>query len=97
MAASIRQCEQCGHIKTTSFVTFKANVSLLFRRKERELSGHLCFSCMTRVFMSFQLATLLGTWWGFIGFLLGPLFILQNFVEYISGGLNIAIARGREE
>ena len=74
MAASILRCAQCGDVKITSFVMFKANVSLLFRRKERKFSGHLCFACMTRVFMSFELATLLGTWWGFIGFVIGPFF-----------------------
>lgn len=97
MAASILRCAQCGDVKITSFVMFKANVSLLFRRKERKFSGHLCFACMTRVFMSFELATLLGTWWGFIGFVIGPFFLLHNLFEYISGGVDIFTARMREQ
>jgi hypothetical protein len=34
-------------------------------------------------FASVELTTLFWTWWGIIGFWLGPLYIAHNLVEYI--------------
>jgi hypothetical protein len=83
--SNLHKCDVCGHIKITALVTFKQNVSFFFRRQERMLSGQMCFGCMTEKFVSFELITLIGTWWGIIGCLLGPLFILTNLSEYVSG------------
>jgi hypothetical protein len=44
---------------------------------------------MTLQFVKFEFVTLIGTWWGVIGCLLGPVFILSNLDEYISGGFFI--------
>lgn len=93
MVATIRHCERCKQIKVTSLVTFKSNVSFLFRRIERKLSGYLCLSCMTKEFLAFELPTLFGTWWGIIGAILGPFFIVHNLSEYIDGSLNIIRAK----
>lgn len=37
---------------------------------------------MTRIFGTFTLRTLLGTWWGIIGFCIGPAIIGWNVFEY---------------
>ncbi len=93
MAANIRQCQRCGRVKITTLVDFKANVSLFFRRRETKLSGNLCHSCMTKEFVSFEVATLLGTWWGIIGLIIGPFFLFHNMIEYVDG--SIAIVKGK--
>src|SRR5260221_5746194 len=84
-----KKCDRCGRTKITSLVTYKENISYFFRRQEREFSGRVCFGCMTLKFVEFELVTLVGTWWGIIGFLLGPVFILMNLLEYISGSFLI--------
>jgi len=80
---AISKCSRCGRTKYTQHLVFKQNVSYFFARKERQFSGDLCFSCASRTFASVELTTLFGTWWGMIGFWLGPLYIVHNLVEYI--------------
>jgi hypothetical protein len=86
----LNKCDRCGLIRITALVTFKQNVSFFFRRWQREFSGRLCFRCMTLEFLKFELATSVGTWWGIIGLLLGPYYILTNLLEYLAGSSLIA-------
>jgi len=80
---AISKCSRCGRTKYTQHAVFKQNVSYFFGRKERQFSGDLCFSCASRTFARVELTTLFGTWWGIIGYWLGPLYIVHNLVEYI--------------
>jgi hypothetical protein len=80
---AISKCSRCGRTKYTLHLLFKQNVSYFFGRKERQFSGDLCFSCASKTFASVELTTLFWTWWGIIGFWLGPLYIVHNLVEYI--------------
>jgi len=81
--SAISKCSRCGRTKYTQHLVFKQNVSYFFERKEREFSGELCFACASRTFASAELTTLFWTWWGIIGFWLGPLYILHNLEEYV--------------
>lgn len=87
--AALRKCDVCGQPRVTALVTFKQNVSFFFRRLERKFSGHACLGCMTATFVSYEAATLVGTWWGFIGIILGPFYILGNLFEFLGGGYDI--------
>ena len=80
---AISKCSRCGRTKYTLHLVFKQNVSYFFGRKEQQFSGDLCFSCASRTFASVEFRTLFWTWWGIIGFWLGPLYIVHNLVEYI--------------
>jgi len=80
---AISKCSRCGRTKYTQRPVFKQNVSYLFGRKKRQFSDDLCFSCTSKTFARVELTTLFLTWWGIIGFWLGPLYILHNLVEYI--------------
>jgi hypothetical protein len=80
---AIPKCSRCGRTEYTQHLVFKQNVSYFFARKERQLSGDLCFLCASRTFASVELTTLFGTWWGMIGFWVGPLYIVHNLKEYI--------------
>src|SRR5262245_2955150 len=82
---AISECSRCGRTEYTHHLVFKQNVSYFFARKEREFSGDFCFSCASRMFAKVELTTLIGTWWGIIGFWVGPLYIVHNLVEYIGG------------
>jgi hypothetical protein len=80
---AISKCSRCGRTEYTQHLVFKQNVSYFFARKERQFSSDLCFSCASKTFASVELTTLFGTWWGMIGFWLGPLYVVHNLVEYI--------------
>ena len=80
---AISKCSRCGRTKYTQHAVFKQNVSYFFGRKERQFSGRLCFSCTSRTFATVEFTTLLGTWWGIVGFWVGPLYVVHNLVEYI--------------
>ena len=80
---AISKCSRCGRTEYTQHLVFKQNVSYFFGRKERQFSGDLCFSCTSRTFATVEFTTLLGTWWGIIGFWVGPLYVVHNLVEYI--------------
>ena len=84
------RCDQCGRERPVGLVTFKSNVSLLFTRRERQFPGRLCLACMTGKFFEFELTTAVGTWWGLIGCILGPWFLLHNLLEYGSGSFEVA-------
>ncbi len=79
---TVRSCKLCGRPRLTQYVHLRSNVSYLFQRRESHLSGFLCFSCLNRSFALYEVKTLLFTWWGLIGIALGPLFLLDNLVQY---------------
>jgi hypothetical protein len=87
-----RKCDRCGRAKTIALVTFKENVSYFFQRRQKEFSVWLCFGCMSRTFVRFEVFTILWTWYGIIGCVLGPVFIVSNIDEYICGSFLIVRA-----
>jgi hypothetical protein len=62
----------CGKTSRTHPVIFEENVSYFLKRRERKISGNLCWSCIEKTYKTFQLNTLVGTWWGAIGCWVGP-------------------------
>jgi hypothetical protein len=71
-------CELCKQTKPSVRSEFHENISYFYERRDRESDSYLCFACTSRVFAIFTIRTLLGTWWGFIGFILGPMYIISN-------------------
>lgn len=82
-----QSCTYCGTLSITQQALFKQNVSWFFQRWERTFDGEICFPCMTRVFLSFTTMTLVGTWWGVIGMLIDPGYILLNVFEYLKNSI----------
>ena len=80
--ASLRVCEGCNKLKSAQLIQLRMNVSYLFQRHERQTCGYLCFSCMSKTFVVYEISTLLGTWWGIIGAFLGPIYLVTNIIEY---------------
>src|SRR5690349_14485508 len=82
LVIELRPCEYCGLRRPTQLVIFKANVSYFFQRREWECCGYLCAHCATVSFLSLTLQTALGTWFGIVGIMLGPGYLINNVVEY---------------
>ena len=82
-STAMRPCKVCGCEKPTRWILFTENISYLVARRERTFSGFVCFPCMGKRFVEFELKTLLFTWWGIIGLFLGPAYLLANLTEYI--------------
>jgi hypothetical protein len=80
---AIRHCQRCGALRNTRLVLFNYNVSYFYERRCGEMQGALCFPCVTKVFTGYTLVTLFLTWFGMIGFAVGPIYILGNIVEFI--------------
>lgn len=78
-------CQSCGFKVPVQKLKFYENVSYFFRRNERIFEGYICYSCMWNVFRQFTNTTLLGTWWGLFGMFLGPIYIISNILNVISG------------
>ena len=90
---AVRTCKVCGRNRLTQYVFLRSNVSYVFARRESHLSGFLCFSCLSRSFVVFEVKTALFTWWGLIGLALGPLFLLDNLIQYVHRGFLFLRAR----
>ena len=84
-----RHCVLCGQERHTYWVSFNQNVSWFIGRQHREFTGFACLRCMTAYFIEFELVTLFGTWWGLIGFCLGPLYLIGNLLEYGKGAYRL--------
>jgi hypothetical protein len=92
-----QQCERCGRAGNTQLVLFKANVSFFIQRRYEEISGRFCFPCATKTFVGFEVATLFLTWWGIIGLIVGPLYLLHNVLEYMMALLGFAFKKQRTD
>ena len=79
----IRECVVCVRSRMTVWVLFKENKSYFYERLEREFSGYVCCSCMSKRFAEFELKTMLFTWWGLIGMVVGPAYLLGNLLDYL--------------
>jgi hypothetical protein len=76
-------CDNCDYHKRLFHSIYRSTVSYFFRREESTVQGNYCLSCNSRLFLRFTLITLLGTWWGIIGFFVGPFYIFQNLFNYL--------------
>lgn len=79
----VAYCEACGHLSETQRVYLKQNISYCFQREERTLCGYVCEPCMRRIFLRFEGNTLIMTWWGVIGLLVGPWILVSNLFGFL--------------
>ncbi len=74
----IGYCDRCGQNRVIFHGEFRENISYFFQRKERTIDAELCFPCTGKIFLQFTGKTLVLTWWGIIGAIVGPIYILSN-------------------
>ncbi|MDQ3194092.1 MAG: hypothetical protein M3P82_03730, partial [Bacteroidota bacterium] len=75
----ITMCDRCYKNKKTFFARYFQNVSMLVKREEKIIDGNFCFPCNLILFAQFTGITVVGTWWGIIGTILGPFYILLMY------------------
>jgi hypothetical protein len=80
---AMRKCKLCGRERMTQWAYFQENMSYIFARQERTFDGFVCFPCMSMTFAKFEIRTLLFTWWGAIGFFVGPIYLVANLRDYL--------------
>jgi len=80
---AVRECRCCRQMKRTQFAVLAENVSYIVERRERNLEGYVCFLCLSKTFAVFETRTLFGTWWGMVGILVGPGYLMWNLIEYL--------------
>jgi hypothetical protein len=89
----IGTCGRCGRQRVIFRGQFRENMSFGFHRQERAIDAKLCFPCTAKVFGAFTGRTLLGTWFGVIGALLGPVYIVSNVGWFSFNILRFAFVR----
>jgi hypothetical protein len=89
----VGDCGRCGKRSITFHVVFKENISYFFERKESTVDAKLCFLCTVKVFGAFTGRTLLGTWWGVIGAIIGPMYLVSNIGWFFFNIFRFAYAR----
>lgn len=76
-------CHSCGAMGPTKRFQFYENVGAIVVRFHRSISGDLCKPCATRYFWNFTGKTVLLGWWGVISFILTPLILLNNVIQFL--------------
>ena len=87
-------CDRCGYHKNRTQSTYRSNVSYIIQRQETTSRGNFCLSCNWQLFRRQTLITLAGTWWGIIGFFLGPVYIFQNLYNYLAAVVVLSRKQG---
>jgi hypothetical protein len=82
------KCEVCKRDSIVFYCNFKENVSYFVGRTDITYSGWFCSECMKRIFLKSTVKTLFGTWWGIIGFGIGPYYIYNNIKEFFKFKIN---------
>lgn len=79
------RCDRCGRngagFPVTAPVLLRQNISYLWGRQERHFYGALCGRCLLPQWLAYTGPTLLLTWFGVVGVIVGPLYILFNTTE----------------
>lgn len=81
-------CVRCGLQVPTKWVEFRQNIGMVVTRRTAKVSGYMCRRCLRAYFKSYTLTTLFLGWWGVISFLVTPVFLFNNLVQF-SKSLNL--------
>src|SRR5487761_62953 len=81
-------CVRCGLRAPTKWVEFRQNIGMVVTRRTAKVSGYMCRRCLRAYFKSYTLTTLFLGWWGVISFLVNPVFLFNNLVQF-SKSLNL--------
>jgi len=76
-------CQSCGIEAPVRYVEFRQIIGV-FVWFTKSVKGNLCKPCVHSHFWTTTLATLLLGWWGVLSFVVAPVFIIMNIVEYCS-------------
>jgi len=75
-------CGECGALGPTKRFLFYESVGALVMRFHRSMNADLCKPCGHRFFWNFTGKTMLLGWWGVISFILSPLILINNTIQF---------------
>ncbi|HKW88221.1 MAG TPA: hypothetical protein VJN21_05640 [Candidatus Acidoferrales bacterium] len=62
---------------------FQQNIGMVVTRRRAKASGLMCRRCIRAYFKSYTLTTLFLGWWGLISFVVTPVFLVNNLVQFL--------------
>lgn len=77
------KCQHCGQIKPLKKVHFYKNIGMLLARRNQEIQGYFCKSCINKLFREYFLTDLFLGWWGTISFIITPFYLLFNLWYFL--------------
>lgn len=85
----MRCCGHCGQTRLTRPVLLRQNISYLSGRQERMFCGDLCLRCLLPQWWRYTIPTLLLTWFGVMGMIVGPWYIVLNTTETLTAAAGL--------
>lgn len=76
-------CAFCGSAEPTRQATLYQNIGMIAVFRYATLKGPFCRGCIQHYFWRYTLVTGALGWWGIISFVLTPLMLLNNLVQWL--------------
>lgn len=76
-------CASCGLQVPTKLVEFQQNIGMIVTRRKARIAGPLCRRCASAYFKSYTLTTVFLGWWGVVSFIVTPVFIVSNVIQFL--------------
>ena len=89
-------CAACKSVTApTAYGVYKRTTSLLIVRFTKTREGNFCTPCAAKISAGFNGAMLVCGWWGYIGIVLTPIFLVQNCFYFLTNAFGPKAAAGR--
>ena len=79
----IADCDMCG-IRPAIVCLLQSVEGRLFFYNTQEYVGHLCVTCIKRVYRNYTFNTFVLGWWSIYGFIRTPGVVFMNTIELVS-------------
>jgi hypothetical protein len=76
-------CAFCGSAEPTREATLYQNIGMIAVFRHATLKGPFCRGCMEHYFWRYTLVTGALGWWGIISFVLTPLMLVNNLIQWL--------------
>ena len=76
-------CAFCGSGEPTRQATLYQNIGMIALHRYATLKGPFCHGCMQHYFWRYSLVTGALGWWGIISFVITPLILVNNLVQWL--------------
>ncbi|BDI28462.1 hypothetical protein CCAX7_005130 [Capsulimonas corticalis] len=81
-------CVECKAThKPVAYSIFRRTISLLYVRYGVEKKGNFCLPCAAKVSLFYNVVMLICGWWGYIGLVLAPVYIITNCYHFLKNAL----------
>ena len=88
-------CAKCGSSEApTAFGVYRRTISLFYVRFGAKREGNFCVPCAAKVSAMYNGAMLVAGWWGYVGIVLTPIYLVQNCFHFTRAALGTKVAAG---